>query len=176
MVTHILTRAEKPHRPLTRKVVTLWYRAPELLLKIKEYGRPVDVWSIGCIIAEFLKVGIPLFQGNSEIHQFQVICEVIGYPTKDDWPEFFEEERRDIRKEVEKFSIHRKNNLKNVFRGCSDNCIDLLTKMLCWDPYKRITLEEALDHPYFTESPKALFPDEIRVLNKLEFYAKKSNE
>jgi cell division cycle 2-like len=46
----------------------------------------VDVWSIACIIAEFLRVGVPLFQGNSELHQFQVICETIGYPTKDDWP------------------------------------------------------------------------------------------
>lgn len=89
LVTSRIRVIEKPHRPLTRKVVTLWYRAPELLLKIKEYGRAVDVWSVGCIIAEFLRQGMPLFQGNGETHQFQVICEVIGYPTKEDWPEFF---------------------------------------------------------------------------------------
>ena len=51
--------------------------------------------------------------------------------------------------------------------NASRNCIDLLTRMLCWDPDKRITLKEALCHPYFFEAPKALFPDEIKVLNKL---------
>ena len=61
---------EKPEKPLTRKVVTLWYRAPELLIKNKEYAEPVDVWSIGCIIAELLRQGSPLFQGNTETHQF----------------------------------------------------------------------------------------------------------
>lgn len=65
---------EKPYRPLTRKVVTLWYRAPELLIKIRDYGESVDIWSIGCIIAELLRQGNPLFQGNSEVHQFQIIC------------------------------------------------------------------------------------------------------
>jgi serine/threonine protein kinase len=71
---------------------------------------------------------------------------------------------------------NRKNNIKNILRNSSENCIDLLTRMLRWDPESRITLEEALHHPYFSESPKALFPDEIKVLNKLDFYSKKSNE
>lgn len=72
-----------PEKPLTRKVVTLWYRAPELLVEWSKYGKDVDTWSIGCIIAELFNNGVPLFQGNSEVHQFQLICETIGYPTKD---------------------------------------------------------------------------------------------
>jgi serine/threonine protein kinase len=64
-VNNLINFIEKPHRPLTRKVVTLWYRAPEILLKIKNYGKAIDVWSIGCIIAELLQQGIPLFQGSS---------------------------------------------------------------------------------------------------------------
>lgn len=140
---------EKPHRPLTRKVVTLWYRAPELLIKIRDYGEPVDTWSIGCIIAELLRQGNPLFQGNSEVSQFQVICEIIGYPSKEDWPAFYDEEKRDFRKSVEKSSVNRKNRLSTVFPNASENCINLLSRMLCWDPSKRIELKEALYHPYF---------------------------
>lgn len=110
------------------------------------------------------------------MHQFQVICEVIGYPSKEDWPEFYEEDRRDFRKEVEKYNILRKNNLRGLFARNSDQCVDLLTRLLCWDPARRISLEEALRHPYFMESPKALFPDEIKVLNRLEFYSRKNAE
>jgi serine/threonine protein kinase len=63
--------------------VTLWYRAPELLIKKREYGPEVDVWSIGCIIGEMLQKGMPLFQGSDELNQFKLICELIGYPTKE---------------------------------------------------------------------------------------------
>ena len=150
-------------------------QSSRITLKVKEYGEAVDTWSIGCIIAEFLKQGVPLFQGNSEAHQFQLICQAIGYPSKDDWSEFFHEERRQFRKAVEKNSIYRKNRLGEIFSFASRNCIDLLTRMLCWDPYNRISLKEALSHPYFEQSPKALFPDEIRILKKLDFYSKKSN-
>ena len=73
---------QKPEKPLTRRVVTLWYRAPELLVEWAKYGKTVDTWSIGCIIAEFFNHGVPVFQGNSETHQFQLICEAIGFPTK----------------------------------------------------------------------------------------------
>ena len=74
---------------MTKKVVTLWYRAPELLLKNKHYGEAVDTWSIGCIIAELFRQGTPLFQGNSEVHQFQVIADIIGFPTKEEWEDFY---------------------------------------------------------------------------------------
>ncbi len=72
--------------------------------------------------------------------------------------------------------MHRTNNLKLFFREYSNNCIDLLGRMICWDCKKRIGLNEALYHPYFYESPKSVFPDEIKVLAKLEFYSKKSSE
>lgn len=73
---------ESPQKPMTKNVVTLWYRAPELLMEWKNYDVEVDVWSLGCIIGELFNNGVPLFQGNSEIHQFQLICETIGFPTK----------------------------------------------------------------------------------------------
>jgi serine/threonine protein kinase len=140
-------------------VVTLWYRAPELLLRSREYGEGVDTWSIGCIIAELLRQGSPLFQGNSEAHQFQMIADVIGYPLAADWEAFYAEEAREFRKSVERGSLNRKNRLGTVIPNASPSCIDLLGRMLCWDPEKRIGLKEALQHPYFHEQPKALFPD-----------------
>jgi serine/threonine protein kinase len=74
---------------MTKKVVTLWYRPPELLIESRNYTKSIDAWSVGCILGELLKNGVPMFQGNTEIEQFRVICEVIGFPTKEDWPEFF---------------------------------------------------------------------------------------
>jgi serine/threonine protein kinase len=76
---------------------------------------------------------------------------------------------------MEKYSTHRRNNLKQLFRGASEHCLDLLSRMIRWNPDRRIKLEDALAHPYFVETPKAIFPDEIKVLNKLEFYSKKSS-
>lgn len=145
-------------------------------MRVREYGPAVDVWSIGCILAELLRQGMPLFQGSSEAHQFQLICETIGYPTKEEWPDFFEEDRRDFRKEMERNSVHRRNNLRLRMKGVSENCLDLLGRVLRWDPARRLPLAEVLRHPYFYEAPKAFFPDEIKVLNKLDFYSRKSSE
>lgn len=58
-------------------------------MKTRKYGTAVDVWSIGCILAELLQKGHPLFKGTTEFNQFQAICELIGYPTKETWPDFF---------------------------------------------------------------------------------------
>ena len=77
---------------------------------------------------------------------------------------------------MEKYSIHRRNNIPRLIPNLSEKGIDLLSRMLKWNPKKRITLKEAMQHPYFYESPKAFFPDEIKILNRLEFYCKKSNE
>ena len=75
-----------PIRPYTKEVLTLWYRAPELLLGINEYSTPVDIWSIGCIFAELI-LKQPLFKGEYEIEQLFKIFHVLGTPNKDIWPE-----------------------------------------------------------------------------------------
>lgn len=69
----------------TEEVVTLWYRAPEILLGCKHYSTPVDIWSIGCIFAEMV-TNTPLFQGDSEIQQLFKIFEILGTPNDDNWP------------------------------------------------------------------------------------------
>lgn len=73
-----------PVRPYTSQVVTLWYRAPEVLLEAQEYSTPIDVWSVGCILAELANKA-PLFTGDSEIDQIFRIFRVLGTPTEKEW-------------------------------------------------------------------------------------------
>lgn len=74
-----------PIRPYTSDVVTLWYRAPELLLGSTEYSTPIDIWSIGCIFAEMVTKR-PLFTGDSEVDQLYRIFRVLGTPNEEIWP------------------------------------------------------------------------------------------
>lgn len=74
--------------PFTEYISTRWYRAPELLFRFPTYSAPVDIFALGCLVAEmYLKK--PLFQGNSEMDQISKICSVIGSPTMQNWPEGF---------------------------------------------------------------------------------------
>ena len=129
-----------PIRPYTKEVLTLWYRAPELLLGINEYSTPVDIWSIGCIFAELL-LKQPLFKGEYEIEQLFKIFHVLGTPNKDIWPEV--ETLPDFSPEFPKFQPM---NFKDIFKGLSKNGIDLLKQMLMYDPNQRITAKQALRH------------------------------
>lgn len=74
-----------PIRPYTKQVVTLWYRAPEILLGAPEYSTPIDIWAIGCIFWE-LVTKVPLFAGDSELDQIYRIFRILGTPTEQDWP------------------------------------------------------------------------------------------
>ena len=75
------------NRKYTTQVVTLWYRAPELLLDC-EYDEQIDVWSLGCIVVEMLNNGQPLFKGQNELQMFKAFCQVLGYPNSQTWPEY----------------------------------------------------------------------------------------
>ena len=134
----------------------MWYRAPEILLRCGEYSKPCDSWAVGCILGEFLNKGRPILPGDSEVDQFKQICGLIGKPCQtEDWPEYFELSNCE---HYQKLSSNLKNNIADNFRHCPPNCIDLLQKLLCWDPAKRITMNEALLHPFFTSSPLPVFP------------------
>jgi serine/threonine protein kinase len=112
------------------------------------------------------------------LEQFQAICELIAYPTKETWPDFFSEARKESRKEFEKCSIYRKSNIKQFFEELSGSkmCVDLFSKIICWDPNQRISLAEMLAHPYFFENPRPIFPDELKILPRIDFYAKRCME
>ena len=129
-----------PIRPYTKEVLTLWYRAPELLLGINEYSTPVDIWSIGCIFAELI-LKQPLFKGEYEIEQLFKIFHVLGTPNKDIWPEV--ETLPNFSHEFPKFKPIK---FEEYFIGLDKNGIDLLKQMLVYDPNQRITAKQALMH------------------------------
>lgn len=133
---------------LTQTVVTLWYRAPELLLGETEYSWPIDIWSAGCIFAELLG-GKPLFDGKSEPDQIHKIFQLLGMPNERIWPGF--SQLPHAAKVAAVQSYH--NHLNNMFPILSKHGLDLLKSFLAYDPKARPTAAEALKHPFFLEDP-----------------------
>lgn len=130
---------------MTPLVVTLWYRAPELLLGIKEYTTAIDMWSVGCIFGELI-LKEPLFAGKGEIEQVGKIFKVLGRPTDDVWPGF---SRLPNAASFNTSSIQPYSTLRQKFRFVTEAGLDLMNRLLTYDPERRITAEEALKHPYF---------------------------
>uniref|UniRef100_A0A8C9WRP7 cyclin-dependent kinase n=1 Tax=Scleropages formosus TaxID=113540 RepID=A0A8C9WRP7_SCLFO len=143
-----------PLKPYTPVVVTLWYRAPELLLGAKEYSTAVDMWSVGCIFGELLTQK-PLFPGKSEIDQINKIFKDLGSPSEKIWPGY--NELPALKKMS--FTEYPYNNLRKRFGALlSDLGFDLMNKFLTYCPSKRISAEEALKHEYFRETPLPIEP------------------
>jgi len=131
-----------PNRPYTHEVVTLWYRAPEILLGAIEYSTPVDIWSLGCIFAEMVNK-TPLFSGDSEIDQLYRIFRVLGTPDDNIWPGV--SQLRDYKPTFPNWQGVGKKFVTHL----DDLGYDLLKKMLRYDPCERISAKAALKHPYF---------------------------
>ncbi|CAA6654152.1 unnamed protein product [Spirodela intermedia] len=130
-----------PDRRFTHQVFARWYRAPELLFGAKQYGPGVDVWAAGCIFAELL-LRRPFLQGVSDIDQLGKIFAALGTPTPAQWPDMFVPPPP----------------LRSLFPNTSDDALDLLSKMLAYDPKTRISAHQALDHRYFTSVPAPTKP------------------
>lgn len=147
-----------PIRAYTQLVVTLWYRAPELLLGAETYSTAVDMWSVGCIFAEILLMK-PLFPGRGEIDQMDQIFKLLGSPTEENWPGLLEYPNAvGIKWKWQKQSkLREKFPMSAAFSGggcsLSNAGFELLTRMLAYDPKQRISAKEALEHEYFSESP-----------------------
>ncbi|KAL2517174.1 Mitogen-activated protein kinase 4 [Abeliophyllum distichum] len=131
---------------MTEYVVTRWYRAPELLLNCSEYTAAIDVWSVGCILAEIL-TREPLFPGKDYVHQLRLITELLGTPN-DATLKFLRSDN--ARKFVKQLPQFPKQQLSARFPNMSPLALDLLEKMLVFDPDQRITVDEALWHPYLS--------------------------
>jgi len=132
-----------PVRPYTHEVITLWYRAPEILLGSQSYSLPVDLWSTGCIFAEMVSKKA-LFPGDSEIDQIFRIFKILGTPTEAVWPGVTQ-----LPEFKANFPSWRPQSLANhVTRD--PQIVDLLQKMLAYEPSKRISAKQALLHPYFS--------------------------
>lgn len=168
-------------RELTGHVVTRWYRAPELILLEKEYGPAIDVWSVGCIFAELLGMmkesaptyldRRPLFPGKSCFplspdknpkeeksgfpfstnDQLAVIFEVIGSPSEDD--KSFVTDSKAI-EYLNAFPKREKIDLSTIYPGAGEEAIDLLHRILVFNPYFRISIDDCLEHPFFKKLRK----------------------
>jgi len=137
-----------PVRSYTHEVVTLWYRAPDVLLGSRKYSTPVDIWSVGCIFAEMAN-GRPLVAGTSETDQLDRIFRLLGTPTAADYPGIVE---------LPDYSADQfppypppRGGLASLVATLDATGVDLLTKMLQYDPSRRITAQAALEHPFFAE-------------------------
>ncbi|KAJ4972447.1 hypothetical protein NE237_005621 [Protea cynaroides] len=144
-----------PLKPYTHLVVTLWYRAPELLLGSKQYSTAIDMWSLGCIMAELLAKE-PLFPGKTEVDQIDKIFKTLGTPNETIWSGFSKLPGVKVNFVKHQYNMLRKKFPATSFTGSpilSDSGFDLLNKLLTYDPEKRITVEAALNHEWFREVP-----------------------
>jgi serine/threonine protein kinase len=143
------------HDRMTPRVVTLWYRAPELLLfGTTEYDCAVDMWSCGCVFAELL-LGHPLLPGDNELDQVGRMFRLLGTPNDRIWPGYSSR----VSGLSANIIVQPYNNLKSLFPDLSPDGFDLLNRMLAYDPKKRISVQEALAHPFFDERPLAKDPE-----------------
>ncbi|KAI5609665.1 cyclin-dependent kinase 10 [Silurus asotus] len=143
-----------PQQPMTPKVVTLWYRAPELLLGTKTQTTALDMWAVGCILAELL-AHKPLLPGSSEIQQLDLIVQLLGTPNENIWPGF---SRLPL---VGQYSLRKQpyNNLKNKFTWLSDAGLRLLNLLFMYNPHRRASAKDCLESSYFKEKPLPCEPE-----------------
>jgi mitogen-activated protein kinase 15 len=132
---------------LTDYVATRWYRAPEILLGSTTYTKGVDMWSIGCILGELLG-GKPMFPGTSTMNQIDRIIEVTGRPSKEDIDSIQSEFAAQM---LENLPEPNERGLESMYPNADADSHDLLKKLLMFNPDKRITVEESLDHPYVAQ-------------------------
>jgi len=138
---------------LTEYVVTRWYRAPEVMCSCQEYDHKIDVWSVGCILAE-IHGRKPLFPGDDYIKQMNLIFATLGTPTEADMKFISNDKALEYIKSLKK---QPKIPFSKIFPTANPQAIDLMEKMLVFNPHKRISVDEALKHPYLKglHNPKA---------------------
>ncbi|XP_038047440.1 extracellular signal-regulated kinase 2-like isoform X2 [Patiria miniata] len=129
---------------LTEYVATRWYRAPEILLASKRYTKGVDMWSVGCILGELLR-GKPLFPGTSTLNQIERIMNIIDAPSKADKEAI---DSNYVSSILDKASVRHRQSFEDILPKAPADAIDLLRRLLHFNPEKRLTAAEALKHPY----------------------------
>ncbi|XP_051150986.1 mitogen-activated protein kinase homolog NTF3-like isoform X2 [Andrographis paniculata] len=155
---------------MTEYVVTRWYRAPELLLCCDNYGTSIDVWSVGCIFAELLGRK-PIFPGTESLNQLKLIINILGSQTESDI-EFIDNPK--AKKYIKTLPYSLGTSFARLYPHAHPLAIDLLQKMLIFDPSKRISITEALQHPYISPlydpacDPPAQVPINLDIDEDLE--------
>ncbi|KAG6837825.1 hypothetical protein H0H93_016193 [Arthromyces matolae] len=130
---------------MTEYVATRWYRAPEIMLSFGNYTTAIDVWSVGCILAELLG-GKPIFKGRDYVDQLNQVLHYLGTPSEDTLRRVGSPRAQDY---IRSLPIKPRVPFSTLFPYANPLATDLLSQMLCFDPAKRISCEDALNHPYF---------------------------
>ncbi|XP_040578855.1 mitogen-activated protein kinase 1 [Lepeophtheirus salmonis] len=132
---------------LTEYVATRWYRAPEIMLNSKGYTKSIDIWSVGCILAEMLS-NRPIFPGKHYLDQLNHILSILGSPSTEDLNCIINEKARNYLKSL---NFKPKVAWQKLYPEADSKALDLLEKMLTFNPHRRIKVEEALAHPYLEQ-------------------------
>ncbi|KAL9654970.1 hypothetical protein ABK040_008759 [Willaertia magna] len=140
-----LSRGMMNEKMSTDNVATRWYRSPELLLKYHKAGKPIDVWSLGCVFAELLATPKQhvLFPGESHLNQIDKILDILGTPIQEDIFGCFKAQVY-----MQNQPFRKKKDFSKLFPDANPAALDLLEKQLAFSPVKRITVKDALKHPY----------------------------
>ncbi|KAK9507786.1 hypothetical protein O3M35_007563 [Rhynocoris fuscipes] len=153
-----------PNRIYTHQVVTRWYRSPELLFGARMYSTGVDMWAVGCIIAELL-LRVPFLPGESDLDQLTRIFHTLGTPTEQTWPGMT------TLQDYIQFKSFPGTPLKHIFTAAGDDLLDVLSSLLTINPLKRINCPQALQMPYFSNKPApstgAQLPLPSNLVNKI---------
>ncbi|KZS94600.1 CMGC/CDK/CDK7 protein kinase [Sistotremastrum niveocremeum HHB9708] len=143
-----------PGARMTCQIITRWYRPAELLFGCRYYSSAVDIWSVGCIFAE-LMLRTPYLPGESDMDQVKTIFRAIGTPTEEEWPGHT--------KLPDYFAAGQfpRQPFRDLFTAASADALNLLAKFFIYDPRKRISAKEALNHPYFFALPYPTHPSKL---------------
>lgn len=163
-----------PNRIYTHQVVTRWYRCPELLFGARQYGTGVDMWAVGCILAELL-LRVPFLPGESDLDQLTKIFQALGTPTDENWPDV------KLLPDYMQFKVFPGTPLRHIFTAAPDDLLLLAEKLLALYPMARCTCTEALNMEYFankpapTIGPKLPMPHSISLNNNVDSEESKPN-
>lgn len=135
-----------PNKVYSHQVVTRWYRAPELIFGAKIYSTGIDIWAVGCILAELL-LRVPFLPGETDLDQLNQIFKVLGSPSEEDWPHV------SALPHFVQFKPMPPIPFRDIFTASGDDLIQVLEKMLALNPLKRCSCKEALKMPYFNNRP-----------------------
>lgn len=166
----------EPGRAYTNRVITLWYRPPELLLGTNMYGPSVDMWSVGCLLAELL-LRRPLFPGRDEAEQVDIIFRTLGAPNHDVWPGWHEMPHSEL-VAAASASPYTQSRLREKCSKMEAGALSLVERLLSMDPSRRPSAAQALADDWFRTKPLPCSRDKLPVFKQgtHEFQAKQRRQ